>query len=129
MPTNPPPPSPHTSNMSISTISTAREKYYSMMNMDIFKDTLESSSKSNSATFLNSLTLKSSKQATFHTKDQTQTIKIQKSRLTVFFLGLLLIGLITMIGTILSVQTEEAELEVHKKFSTSEDKEKPVTFI
>ena len=34
-----------------------------------------------------------------------------------------------MIGTIFSVQTEEAELEVHKKFSTSEDKEKPVTFI
>ena len=66
--------------------------------------------------------------ARWQIRDPTETI--HKSRLTIFCLSLLLIGLVLgMVATVASVKTEQSGWNVTKRISTTEQSDKPVTLI
>ena len=114
----------HTSDGYINTMHTAKDKYYSMMNMDIFEDTFQINSQSSSDYCL---TISSSEQSDFLMKD-TDVFKI--SKLTLILMCFLLIGFsLTTIGTIFSVHDEASELKISRILSTDKEDENPVTFI
>ena len=114
----------HTSDSYINTMHTAKDKYYSMMNMDIFEDTFQINSQSSSDYCL---TISSSEQSDFLMKD-TDVFKI--SKLTLILMCFLLIGFsLTTIGTIFSVRNEASELKISRILSTDKEDENPVTFI